>query len=111
MPNPRPPGNRDLTPTGQAVADGSIEAIIGGKVKIDSAGCWLYQGFKVGGYGAHNTVGYIHRFVWTTLKGPIPDGMFVHHRCEVRACCNPAHLELMTPGDHASHHASLRACR
>lgn len=37
-----------------------------------------------------------HQYVWTTLVGPVPDGMELDHLCRNRACCNPDHLEPVT---------------
>lgn len=38
-----------------------------------------------------------HRFVWGRIHGPIPDGLWVLHRCDVGACINVEHLYLGTP--------------
>jgi hypothetical protein len=69
--------------------------------------CWLWTGGKVDGYGAFggrplgvSQIG-AHRVAWMIANGDIPKGAHVHHVCVVRACVNPAHLELRTPRDHA----------
>lgn len=52
------------------------------------------------GYGttSHNgKLVYVHRYAWEQAKGPIPDGLQIDHRCRNRACCNVAHLRLVTP--------------
>jgi hypothetical protein len=36
---------------------------------------------------------------WTIANGPIPEGLFVLHRCDNAVCCNPAHLFLGTRAD------------
>ena len=66
------------------------------------APCWLWQGGGNGnGYGrtGHMSDGkqwYAHRYMWTTMRGPIPEGMTIDHLCRVTACVNPQHLEVVT---------------
>ena len=60
--------------------------------------CWLWLASKSGKYGYHNG-SYAHRFSFELFYGPIPDGIYVCHRCDVPACVNPEHLFLGTCQD------------
>lgn len=58
-------------------------------------GCWLWQGARAKGYGVIRIEGHnegAHRVMWELVNGPVPEGLFVLHKCDVRACVNPAHL-------------------
>ncbi len=68
-------------------------------------GCWLWMGcLESRGYGrvtvdyVHH---YVHRYVYTQLRGPIPEGLEIDHLCRVRCCCNPAHLEAVSHCENA----------
>lgn len=70
-----------------------------------NSGCWLWIGSGTRGYGMFRLGStldgtrrrlYAHRLAYEWLVGPIPDGLEVDHKCRVRACVNPAHLEPVT---------------
>lgn len=65
--------------------------------------CWLWQGVHDRrGYGRVHVLGRqhgAHRIAWRLTCGPIPQGLGVLHKCDVPACCNPAHLFLGTQRD------------
>lgn len=65
----------------------------------DPQGCWLWTGYRSGGYGMMMRDGKqvgAHRVAYELLVGPIPVGLQVDHLCRVRHCVNPAHLEPVT---------------
>jgi hypothetical protein len=74
------------------------------------SGCWLWlASVTAGGYGQIGYQGrqaYAHRVSWALHNGPIPEGMSVLHRCDVRCCINPTHLFL---GNQADNMDDMRA--
>ncbi len=42
---------------------------------------------------------YVHRYMWECRHGPIASELHVDHLCRNRACGNPAHMELVSPGE------------
>ena len=70
-------------------------------LKVDHKGCWLYRTPAKSGYanfGINKRKSYrAHRFSYEIHKGAIPDGMHIDHLCSVKNCCNPDHLEIVTP--------------
>lgn len=64
-------------------------------------GCWIWDGAASNkGYGQVNpgrhsmSPALAHRVSWELANGPIPDGVCVLHRCDVRLCVRPDHLFL-----------------
>lgn len=79
------------------VKKSAIERFMGRVIPEPNSGCWLWTGGTNGvdGYGAFYANGRMipaHRFILQHLGVEIPDGLFSCHRCNVKSCCNPAHL-------------------
>lgn len=67
-------------------------------------GCWLWTG-PASKYGVtkvgRKTIG-AHRFSYEAHTGrKIPDGMHIDHKCRVKLCINPAHLDVVTPQENS----------
>ena len=73
-------------------------------IVIDEKGCWIrktdpnrngYSRIRV----RVDTILYYtlaHIYSYRIFGGVIPDGHIIDHKCRVRACCNPEHLEAVT---------------
>lgn len=86
------------------------------RITVDENGCWIFTGGqRAGGYGQirlggrNAGVGTAHRVAYEHLVGPIPDGMFLDHRCRVRTCCNPDHLRIVSPLQNMEHRAGANS--
>ena len=65
-----------------------------------NSGCWLWAGTVTpAGYGQitlrKQNFG-AHRLVYQLHGGVIPEGLQLDHKCKVRCCVNPEHLEPVT---------------
>lgn len=63
--------------------------------------CWLWlAALDTNGYGQFCIYGRprkpAHKVVYELLITPVPRSMELDHLCRVRACVNPAHLEIVT---------------
>jgi hypothetical protein len=68
--------------------------------------CWTWTAHSYAGYGLFkwlNTNTLVHRLMYAWLVEPLPrqhgfpTTSEIDHLCRNRACCNPVHLELVTP--------------
>lgn len=72
-------------------------------------GCWPWTGrkpsFNERVFTGRQKHWGVSRLAWVLTHGPIPDGLWVLHRCDNRGaagrCCRPSHLYLGTPRDNA----------
>lgn len=86
----------------------TLEQRFWSKVNKDAPnGCWEWTGYITPqGYGLFwdgkkpNTT---HRVSQELTNGPIPEGMFLDHRCSNRKCVNPEHLRVVTHAQNMQH--------
>ena len=79
---------------------------------ITETGCWIWMGATSNGYGVASDNGKTqpaHRYSWELHNGPIPEGMQVCHKCDVKPCVNPDHLFIGTQKDNM--HDAMRKGR
>lgn len=79
--------------------------------------CWIWHGrTSAGGYGRIDDNGVdkqTHRYAFEAFLWPIPEGMQLDHvkarGCIGPICCNPAHLEVVTPRENTLRSTNLAA--
>ena len=61
-----------------------------------NSGCWIWSGAMDGkGYGVvfyEKKPHRAHRVLYSVLRGRIPSGLVLRHKCDVKSCVNPDHL-------------------
>ena len=64
----------------------------------EETGCWEWQGARssrgYGGIWIDKRCYITSRVMYASCVGPIPNGLWVLHRCDNPPCCNPDHLFL-----------------
>lgn len=74
-----------------------------------SGDCWLWTGAVSSGYGRikgpppEKKMLLAHRVAFEAAYGPIPEGLKIDHRCQVKLCVNPSHLRTVTTKQNREH--------
>lgn len=77
--------------------------------KVDKTdGCWVWGSSKnqygYGTFGVGREQSWLaHRYAWTTMRGPIGEGMSLDHICHNHACVRPEHLREVTNKQNHEH--------
>jgi hypothetical protein len=70
------------------------------RIHLDEGGCWIWRGarqkFGYGNVKVNKRFWRVHRFAYEMLRGPIPQGLVLHHTCGNKPCCNPDHVVPVT---------------
>ena len=76
-------------------------------IRVENRGfatpCWITDYYHdPGGYVGLRSGGRmqkLHRLTFEALVEAIPSGKHIDHLCRVRGCCNPGHLEPVSPAE------------
>lgn len=99
--DPNTPSREELSLEERFRAKLGVQDAVTGCIPWDAA--TLSKGH--GQFWLSGTMVCAHRIAWELRHGPIPDGLWVLHRCDNPPCCNPEHLFL---GTHKDNMADMR---
>lgn len=74
-----------------------------GIIRIPFSGCWLFLDAGRDNRNEYRRLYHdgkermAHILSWIVHRGPVPEGLLLDHKCRVRCCVNPDHLEPVTP--------------
>lgn len=77
------------------------------KINVTTSGCWE-SGYSVQSNGytqiqlKHKT-GSVHRIMYNFYHGELVKGLQINHTCKNKICCNPLHLEQVTPRENTNY--------
>lgn len=73
---------------------GCLRCLLGGNLNLD-----FYPHVEIAYTRGKKASVMVHRLSWIRHFGPIPIGLWVLHRCDIKRCIEPKHLFLGTPLD------------
>lgn len=97
--------SRDLIFSNEIYRERMRAALLRNTSPEPNSGCWLWMGgvgptgygYMTGGKKHHHIA--VHIASYELFKGRVPAGMEIDHKCRVRCCVNPDHLQTLTHAD------------
>lgn len=73
---------------------------------VHKNGCWVCSlPVNSAGYpttAAGGTISTVHRYIYQSIHGPLPDWVVVRHKCDNKRCIKPTHLEAGSLADNVN---------